>query len=172
MVKGVKYKTAEELEVAGYIKDYITNEYIPGKPENVEAKVVFEKRLHREYDYDLEQMEPEFRIQKGSTLIGPADIVVFHDGRDKTQDNIYIVVECKRKERTDGIQQLKSYLAPLPAARYGVWFNIVKLKKENQLWKLIWELYVRAEVFMMLNSKENQQVSKLFMDANSHLLVF
>ncbi len=127
MAKGAKkYKTAEELETAGYIRDYITNEYIPGKPENIEAKVVFEERLHKEYDYDLNQMQPEFKIQKGSALIGPADIVVFHDGKDKTQDNIYIIVECKRKERTDGVQQLKTYLAPLPSAKYGVWFNGVE----------------------------------------------
>ena len=121
-----KYKTAEEFETAGYVKDYITGEYIPGKPENIEAKIVFEERLHKEYDYDLNQMQPEFKIQKGSALIGPADIVVFHDGKDKIQDNIYIVVECKRKERTDGIQQLKTYLAPLSSAKYGVWFNGVE----------------------------------------------
>jgi len=127
MAKGAhKYKTAEEFETAGYIRDFITGEYIPGKPENIGAKIVFEERLHKEYGYDLEQMRPEFKIQKGSTLIGPADIVVFHDGEDKTQDNIYIVVECKRKERTDGIQQLKTYLAPLPSAKYGVWFNGVE----------------------------------------------
>ncbi|HBR16641.1 MAG: hypothetical protein A3G39_00300 [Deltaproteobacteria bacterium RIFCSPLOWO2_12_FULL_43_16] len=124
MVKGThKYKTAEEFESAGYVKDYITDEYIPGKPENIDAKIIFEERLHKEYDYDLGQMLPEFKIQKGSALIGPADIVIFHDGKDKTQDNIYIVVECKRKERTDGIQQLKTYLAPLPSAKYGIWFN-------------------------------------------------
>lgn len=126
MVRGARYKTAEGFETTGYIKDYLTGEYIPAKPENVEAKIVFEERLHKEYGYDLKQMQPEFKIQKGSTLIGPADIVVFHDGKDKTQDNIYIVVECKRKERTDGVQQLKTYLAPLPSAKYGVWFNGVE----------------------------------------------
>ena len=126
MAKGAKYKTAEEFETAGYIQDYITNEYIPGKPENIEAKIVFEERLHKEYGYDLKQMQPEFKIQKGSALIGPADIVVFHDENNKTQDNIYVVVECKRKERSDRVQQLKTYLAPLPAAKYGVWFNGVE----------------------------------------------
>lgn len=50
--------------------------------------------------------------------------------------------------------------------------NVVELKKEDALWNLLWELYVRAEVFMMISSKENQQASKLFMDANSHLLAF
>jgi len=50
--------------------------------------------------------------------------------------------------------------------------NTIELKKEDDLWNLLWELYVRAEVFMMINSRENQQASKLFMDANSHLLAF
>ncbi|MBI4697964.1 MAG: hypothetical protein HY758_03390 [Nitrospirae bacterium] len=50
--------------------------------------------------------------------------------------------------------------------------NIVELKKENALWNLLWELYVRAEVFMMISSKETQQASKLFMDANSQLMAF
>ncbi len=50
--------------------------------------------------------------------------------------------------------------------------NVVELKKEDALWNLLWELYVRAEVFMMISSKENQQTAKLFMDANSQLLAF
>jgi len=90
--------------------DYITDQKIPNTPENREAKVVFEQRLHEEYNYPIDHMQPEFRIQKGSTLIGPADIVIFHNADNKTQENINIVVECKRKKRKDGIKQLKSYL--------------------------------------------------------------
>ena len=110
-------------EKRGYIRDYITGDWIPATPENKEAKVVFEERLVKEYDYSKSQMLPEFWITHGATRIGPADIVVFWDGRDKSQDNIYIIVECKRKDRRDGIQQLKSYLAPCKSAKYGVWFN-------------------------------------------------
>lgn len=50
--------------------------------------------------------------------------------------------------------------------------NVVELIKEDNLWNSLWELYVRAEVFMMISSKENQQAAKLFMDANSQLLAF
>lgn len=46
--------------------DYITKQEIPNKPENREAKVVFEERLHKEYLYDLKQMQPEFEVRKGS----------------------------------------------------------------------------------------------------------
>lgn len=50
--------------------------------------------------------------------------------------------------------------------------NVIELKKEDALWNSLWELYVRAEVFMMISSKESQQASKLFMDANSQLIAY
>lgn len=109
-------------EKRGYIKDFITDVWIKATPENKEAKVVFEERLVKEYGYSKGQIQPEFGIKKGSKYIGPADIVVFRDEKHKRQEDIYIIVECKRKERTDGIEQLKSYLAPTQA-KYGVWFN-------------------------------------------------
>jgi type I restriction enzyme M protein len=124
-----KYKPQKEEVKAepikgktNYIRDFITNAWIKATPENKEAKVVFEERLVKEYGYSKEQIQPEFNIQKGSKTIGPADIVVFRDEKHRQQEDIYIVVECKRKERTDGIEQLKSYLAPTQA-KYGVWFN-------------------------------------------------
>ena len=51
----------------------------------------------------------------------PVDIAVFK-GRKKTEDQLYIVVECKKKNRRDGIAQLKLYLDMSPA-ELGVWFN-------------------------------------------------
>jgi len=109
-------------EKKGYIQDFITGNLIKNTPENKEAKVIFEERLVKEYGYFKNQIQPEFGIKKGSKYIGPADIVVFRDEKHKQQEDIYIIVECKRKERTDGIEQLKSYLAPTQA-KYGVWFN-------------------------------------------------
>jgi len=118
----------------GYIRDIITNAWIKATPENKEAKVVFEERLVKEYGYSKNQIQPEFPIKKGSKYIGPADIVVFRDEKHKRQEDIYIIVECKRKERTDGIEQLKSYLAPTQA-KYGVWFNgreVAYIKHNNK----------------------------------------
>lgn len=130
--------------------DYITKKEIPNTPENREAKLVFEERLHKEYGYDLDQMLPEFRVQKGSTLIGPADIVIFHDSKDKTQDNIFAIVECKRKDRNDGIEQLKTYLAGVESAEYGIWFNgddIVYLRrlKKAPHWKFTYNIPRKGE---------------------------
>lgn len=109
-----------ETTVDVQLLDFITDKEIPNKPENREAKVPFEKRLVEEYGYNKADIEPEFRIQHGSKTIGPADIVVFHSGKPHIQENIYIIVECKKKDSKDGIDQLKSYLAPCKSAKFGV----------------------------------------------------
>ena len=113
----------EPAEREGYVRDYISGQWVKQTPEQVEAKQVFAKRLVEEYGYSKDQIQtsPEFYIQKGSTKIGPADIVVFREGK-KTFDNIYLIVETKRKDKRDGENQLKSYIDPTPAEG-GVWFN-------------------------------------------------
>jgi len=123
-----EYKPTEELEVKeGYVKDPISGRLVKITPERVEAKIIFAQRLLSEYGYLKEQIQtfPEFYIQKGSTKIGPADIVVFKDDK-KTFDSIYLIVETKRKDKRDGIKQLKSYIDPTPAEG-GVWFNGIEI---------------------------------------------
>jgi type I restriction enzyme M protein len=159
--------------------DYITKNEITNTPENREAKVVFEERLHKEYGYDISQMLPEFRVQKGSSLIGPADIVVFHNSEDKTQDNIYIIVECKRKNRYDGIDQLKTYLAGVESAEYGVWFNgdeivyIRRLKKAPH-WKIIFNIPRKGEKLGLPRKdslKPASELVKVFESCHNHIYV-
>ena len=118
-----EYKPTEELEAKeGYIKDFLTNRLIRSTPEE-QVRQIMLMRLVQEYEYPKEWIKTEFEIQKGSKKIGPADIVVFRDGKSKDQENIWIIVETKRKERSDGIEQLKSYLAPCLNAKFGIWFN-------------------------------------------------
>ena len=51
--------------------------------------------------------------------------------------------------------------------------NVLELPQEDPYWEKILEFYVRAEVFMMAQSKPNQPpASKLFADANSYLLAY
>jgi len=109
-----------EAPQKGKISDFATGKLVDDKPEE-RVRQLFEKRLVEEYGYSKNQIDIEFMIQKGSKKIGPADIVVFGDER-KRFDNLYIIVETKRKERKDGLDQLKSYLTPSPA-EFGVWFN-------------------------------------------------
>lgn len=159
--------------------DYITKKEITNTPENREAKVIIEERLHKEYGYDVSQMLPEFRIKKGSNLIGPADIVVFHDSEDKTQDNIYIIVECKRKNRYDGIDQLKTYLAGVESAEYGIWFNgdeIVYLRrlKKAPHWKLAYNIPRKGEKLGLPRKDSLQpatELVKVFESCHNHIYV-
>lgn len=119
---GKEYKETEGLEGReGYVRDYATGEWVKQRPEEG-SRQIFEKRLVEEYGYSKEQIKIEFLIQKGSRKIGPADIVVFHDSKRKTFDNIKIIVETKRKERRDGIDQLRSYSIS-PSQEFAVWFN-------------------------------------------------
>jgi type I restriction enzyme M protein len=111
---------AEPEEKKGYIRDFITGRWLKDRPEEGPRQIL-EKRLVEEYGYSKNQIEIEFPVQKGSKRIGPTDIAVFRDEK-KIIDNLYIIVETKRKERKDGIDQLKSYLSPTNA-EFGIWFN-------------------------------------------------
>lgn len=118
-----EFKPTEELEAKeGYVKDFLTNRLIRLTPEE-QVRQIMLMRLVQEYEYPKEWIKTEFEIQKGSKRIGPADIVVFRDGKSKDQENIWIIIETKRKERSDGIEQLKTYLSPCKGAKFGIWFN-------------------------------------------------
>ncbi len=59
-----------------------------------------------------------------------------------------------------------------PAECSTLGLNIAELKQDDPYWENIFQLYVRAEVFMMINSKPDNQACKLFMDSNTHLLAY
>jgi type I restriction enzyme M protein len=67
----------------------------------------------------------------------PVDIAVFLDSQ-KTEDTVWIIVECKKKNREDGKTQLQDYLR-FSKAPLGVWFNgeerlfLKKVEKEGQV---------------------------------------
>lgn len=118
-----EFKPTEELETKeGYVKNFLTNRLIRETPEEKTRQIML-MRLVQEYEYPKEWIKTEFEIQKGSKRIGPTDIVVFRDGKSKDQENIWIIVETKRKERSDGTEQLKTYLSPCKGAKFGIWFN-------------------------------------------------
>ncbi|MBZ0218722.1 MAG: N-6 DNA methylase, partial [Fimbriimonadaceae bacterium] len=115
----------DELKL-GYIHDYISGKPVKATPEETEAVQVFSQRLVEDYGYPKDQIQtrPQFRVRKwpsDESKSYPIDIAVFK-GRKKTEEQLYIVVECKKKNRRDGIAQLKLYLDMSPA-ELGVWFN-------------------------------------------------
>lgn len=110
----------------GYIFDYVSGEQVKATPEEVEAVQVFSKVLVEDYGYPKEyiQTRPQFHVKvrpSDTKKEYPVDIAVFSD-KEKSDDSIFIIVECKKKNRKDGRSQLENYLT-LSKARLGVWFN-------------------------------------------------
>jgi type I restriction enzyme M protein len=93
------------------------------KPEE-ENRLIMVKKLILEYGYSANQLGLEVVIKSGQTVIPKkADVVIFDNAT--THDpasNAYIIVEVKKKQRTDGIDQMQTYCNNT-TAEFGVWFN-------------------------------------------------
>lgn len=110
----------------GYIIDYISGLQVKETPEEVEAVQPFSKILVDDYGYPKENIHtrPQYRVKvrpSDTRKEYPVDIAVFTDS-EHTDDNAYIIVECKKKNRRDGKTQLEDYLR-FSHAYLGVWFN-------------------------------------------------
>ncbi|WP_456374432.1 type I restriction enzyme HsdR N-terminal domain-containing protein, partial [Methanocaldococcus sp.] len=109
----------EEIK-GGYIKDFITGKILKKTPEE-ERRQEIERRLVEEWGYPKDLIDIEVEIQFGSKKLGRADIVVFRDKKSKDPNkNAYIIVEVKRENRKDGIEQLESYINAT-TAEFGIW---------------------------------------------------
>lgn len=110
----------------GYVADYISGGPVRGTPEEIEAVQVFARRLVEDYGYTKSQIQtrPQYRVRvrpSDEEKAYPVDIAVFNSPK-KTEDELFMVVECKKKDRKDGEHQLRLYL-DMSAAEVGVWFN-------------------------------------------------
>jgi type I restriction enzyme M protein len=111
---------------AGYVTDYISGDPVRGTPEEIEALQVFARRLVEDYGYTKGQIQtrPQYRVRvrpSDEEKAYPVDIAVFNSDK-KTEDGLFMVVECKKKDRKDGEHQLRLYM-DMSAAEVGVWFN-------------------------------------------------
>ena len=118
-------ETPAELK-PGYIVDFISGLPVKDTPEERDAVQVFAHRLVEDYGYpkELIQTRPQHRVRKSPSdeeKSYPVDIAVFRTPK-KLEDDLFMVVECKKKTRKDGVAQLKLYL-DMSAAEVGVWFN-------------------------------------------------
>jgi type I restriction enzyme M protein len=108
------------------IKDYISGLEVNATSEEIEAVQVFARQLVEDYGYPKThiQTRPQHRVKvrpSDTKKEYPVDIAVFSSDA-KIDENLYIVVECKKKNRKDGRTQLENYLT-LSTAYLGVWFN-------------------------------------------------
>jgi type I restriction enzyme M protein len=109
-----------------YVSDYVSGARVRATPEEVDAVQVFARRLVEDYGYDKGQIQtrPQYRVRtrpSDEEKSYPVDIAVFNSAK-KTEDALFMVVECKKKQRQDGEHQLRLYL-DMSAAEVGVWYN-------------------------------------------------
>lgn len=102
-----------------YLTCYATGKDRPAKPEEI-VRQLYVKMLMDDYGYPAERIAIEKPVQFGSAVHEKAaDIVVW----DKDAPNTaFIIIECKKPKRSDGLEQLKSY-CHAEGAPIGVWTN-------------------------------------------------
>lgn len=110
----------------GYLIDCISGQTIKATPEEVQAVQPFAKKLIEDYGYPIAhiQTRPQWHVKVRPSDVKkeyPVDIAVFLDSKH-SDENLYMVVECKKKNRKDGRTQLEDYLR-LSKASLGVWHN-------------------------------------------------
>ena len=110
----------------GYVTDFISGLPVKETPEEIEAVQPFSKILVDDYGYPKDHIHtrPQYRVKvrpSDTKKEYPVDIAVFTN-EEHTEDNVYIIIECKKKNRKDGQSQLQDYLR-FSKAYLGVWFN-------------------------------------------------
>lgn len=110
----------------GYIHDYISGVEVKATAEEVDAVQVFSRRLVEDLGYARAQIQtrPQHRVRRSpgdEKKSYPVDIAVFATAT-RVDEQLQIIVECKKKNRLDGRRQLELYLS-MSHADLGAWFN-------------------------------------------------
>lgn len=110
----------------GKICDFIDQKIRKDTPEEYVRQNI-ERRLVLELGYAPEQIEVEYPIKQGSKTVR-VDLAIFKEGVQHEQENIWIIIECKRdtiqpSASKDGEGQLKSYLSACDNSEWGMWTN-------------------------------------------------
>jgi len=101
-----------------YLKCFGSDKERPAKPEEI-VRQLFIKKLLDNYGYPKERIQVEKDVWFGSGISDKrADIVVLQ----KDLEHPFIIVEVKKPNRKDGIEQLKSY-CNAEGSPIGVWTN-------------------------------------------------
>ncbi len=113
-----------------YLKCLASGKDRPAKPEEI-VRQLYLGRLIRDYKYPKERIFIEKAVYFGSSVAEKRADIVVADKDDP--DTAYIIVECKKPKRRDGLEQLKSY-CNAEGSPIGVWTNggeIVYLHREE-----------------------------------------
>ena len=119
----------------GKLRCIVTGKLRTDRPEeHVRQRIA--RSLIEDYGYSQEDLEVEFRIRIGSSRRA-LDLVIFPPGVHHRQENLSIVVECKREtikptDRDNGIDQLHSYMSACLNCQFGMWVG-----SELQVWERV-----------------------------------
>lgn len=144
-LKFIKDDNEEAVNVIppGKIKCFITGKLRKDNPEERVRQDVA-RSLVEEYGYDKNDLAIEFSIKMG-TARKRIDIVIFEEGSEHKQENIYTIVEVKTEDtkpsdKKEGIKQLVSYVAACINAQFALWvgserlpFKVVVQKGKREL---------------------------------------
>jgi type I restriction enzyme M protein len=116
-----------------YLTCAVSDKPRPAKPEEI-VRQLYLNKLMSEYGYPKDRITLVKSVQFGSSVHDKAaDIVIFEKGAPTTP---YIIVECKKPKRKDGLEQLESY-CNATGAPIGVWTNggavVVRHRKDPNL---------------------------------------
>jgi len=120
----------EEVIPPGKIKCFITGKLRNDTPEEKIRQDVA-RSLVEEYGYDKKDIDIEFPVKMGRAR-KRADIVVFYESKEHTQENIYMILEVKTEnvkpsDRKEGVDQLASYVAASPSSSFALWVGNERL---------------------------------------------
>ena len=119
---------------AGKLRCFVTGKLRKDTPEeNVRQR--WARSLVDEYGYDVSDMAVEYSVKMGSVR-KRTDIVVFDSGGPKRQDTVVLIVEAKRedvspRDKSEGVDQLKSYMSACSSCNFGLWVGSEKLAYEK-----------------------------------------
>lgn len=154
MKKNTIMRSYSNVSLEEYLfSDKILNKYLP--EEKIRQWVL--RELKDSYMYPVENMEIEFPVQIGSKRCF-ADIAVYrYDGRKRIP---FILIETKSKENSIGsaVDQLRSYMAGVPEAEYGMAVNGKEIKIINSDGKEVEDLPSFNLEMMESNSESTEYI--------------
>jgi type I restriction enzyme M protein len=111
---GVDVPLDPESLAAGLLKDYISGITVRATPEEVDAVQVFARRLVEDFGYPKGHIttRQQYRVRRRPSeekKSYPVDIAVFSK-RQKADEDLLMVVECKAETVKEGLKQLEIYL--------------------------------------------------------------
>jgi type I restriction enzyme M protein len=110
----------------GKVVDFVDGTFRNETPEEYVRQEI-EKSLVREYAFPREEIRVEFSVKLGVKK-KRVDLAIFPEASPQKQETIWAMIECKSADippthKSEGVEQLKSYLAASVNAEFGMWTN-------------------------------------------------